>query len=53
MEFVGQLLTPLLAQIRRDDDQKAPLAFSPLLGDQQPSFDRLSKPDLVGENRTA
>jgi hypothetical protein len=42
---------PLLAETRWNNDQNLAFAFRPLLGKQNPSFYRLSEPDLVRENR--
>jgi hypothetical protein len=40
-EFVRKLLTPLLAEICRDDDQQFAVTFSPPLGEEDTGFDRL------------
>jgi hypothetical protein len=50
-ELLGQLLIPLLAQVRRRDDQDAPLALRPLLGEHQTRLDGLAETDLVGQQR--
>ena len=41
-EFFSQLLMPLLAQVRRDDNQNPPLALCPSLRQNQACFDRFS-----------
>ena len=42
-ELLGQFLVPLLAQIRRRDDQNAPLSLRPFLRKHQPGLDRLAE----------
>src|ERR1039458_509552 len=42
---------PLLAKAGGYDDDNLPFALSPSLGQENPSLNRLSKTDLVGEDR--
>ena len=50
-ELVRQLLAPLLPQVGRHDHEEAALALGPLLGKEQPRFDGLPEPHLIGEDR--
>ena len=50
-ELLGQLLMPLLAQVRGRDDEDAPLALRPFLREHEPGLDGLAEADLVGEQR--
>lgn len=52
-ELVLQLLMPLLAQVRRNDDEHLPPPFRPALGDDQAGFDGLAQTNLVGEDHAA
>jgi hypothetical protein len=49
-ELVLQLLVPLLAQVGRDDDEDAPLALCPALGNHQARLDGLAQTHLVGQD---
>lgn len=49
-ELIGKLLAPLLAKIRRHDDQQPPLPLGPMLRQKKPGFDRLSESDLIRED---
>jgi hypothetical protein len=51
-ELVRQLLVPLLAKVRRRNDEDAPFAFRPLLSHHQTGFDRLPKANLIGQQET-
>src|ERR1039458_3769877 len=42
---------PLLAKAGGYDDDNLPLALSPSLGQENPSLNRLSQPNFVGEDR--
>ena len=42
---------PLLAKIRRHDDENPPLPFRPLLGNHESRFDGLAKADFIGQQR--
>ena len=46
-ELLSQLLVPLLAEIRRRDDEDAPLPLGPSLGKNKPRFNGLAETDLV------
>src|SRR5210317_996082 len=46
VELLGQLGLPLLADVRRYDDDLPPLALCPLLAEDQSSLDRLAEPQL-------
>ena len=50
VELVLQLLVPLLAQVGRNDDEDAPLALGPVLGDDQARFDGLPQTHFVGQD---
>lgn len=52
-ELVLQLLVPLLAQVRRNDDEDLPPPFGPTLGKDQAGFDGLTQTNLVGEDHAA
>ena len=43
---------PLLAKIRRRDDEDAPFALCPFLGNDEACLDGLAEADLVGEQGT-
>jgi hypothetical protein len=43
---------PLLAEIGRRDDEDAPFALSPFLGNDQSRLDGFTQANLVGEERT-
>ncbi len=51
-ELFLQLLRPLLAQVRRSNDQNSALPLGPFLGQDQASLYGLSKSDFIGEDRT-
>ncbi len=51
-ELLGQLLIPLLAQVRRRDHQNAPLALRPHLRQHETRFDGLAQAHFVGQQRT-
>ena len=48
-EFFGQLLKPLLAQVRGSNDQNAPLPLRPLLRQHEARLDGLAQAHLIGE----
>ena len=52
-ELVLQLLMPLLAQVRRNDDEHLPPPFGPALGKDQAGLDGLAQTNLVGEDHAA
>ena len=52
-ELVLQLLMPLLAQVRRNDDEDLPPPLGPALGKDQAGFDGLAQTNLVGEDHAA
>ncbi len=52
-ELVLQFLVPLLAQVRRNDDQHLPPPFGPTLGEHQAGFDGFAQAHLVGEDHAA
>jgi hypothetical protein len=51
-KLVRQLLLPLFAEIRWQNDQQPAFSFSPLLSKEQSSLDGLTEPHLVSENST-
>ena len=52
-ELVLQLLVPLLAQVRRHDDEQLAPPFGPALRDDQTGLDGLAQTDLVGQDHAA
>jgi len=52
-ELLAQLLVPLLAQVRRRDDEDAAPALCPALRQHEAGLDRLPEADFVGEDRAA
>lgn len=50
MELVRQLLRPLFAQVRRNDDQQPAFALGPLLGQEESCLDGLAQTNLVGKD---
>lgn len=50
-ELVRHFLRPLLAKVRRRDDQDAALFFRPLLSQDKAGLDGLSESDFVGQDR--
>jgi hypothetical protein len=51
-KLLRQLLVPLLAEIRRDNDQDATLPLGPLLGEHEAGLDGLAETNLVREQGT-
>ncbi len=51
VELVGQFLSPLFAQVCRQNHQQAALALGPLLREQEARLDGLPKPDFIRQNR--
>jgi hypothetical protein len=50
-KLFGKLLVPLLAEVGRRDDEDAPFALRPLLGNDEARLDGFTQTDLVGEQR--
>ena len=50
-ELLAQFLVPLLPQVGRRDNQNPALSLRPALRDDKAGLDRLSKPDLIGQQR--
>jgi hypothetical protein len=51
-KLVEKLLTPLFPQICRADHEQVAPSLSPMLGEQDPSFDGFAKSDFVGKDGT-
>jgi hypothetical protein len=51
-KLLCQFLLPLLAEIGRGDHQNLPSPFSPLLGNDQPSFNSFTQTHFICEQRS-
>ena len=52
VELLVELLDPLLAERRGDDDEDTPATLRPALGKDEAGFDGLAETNLVGENHS-